>query len=682
MLLFRVDASVPFQSVLLRVLLIFLPVAALLSAILFFSIRLDLQSREERAVTRENSRVEIAGERVGRDFSRAVSDLRILARLPLLRMYLDRGDAASGEELARYFLLLSGEMKRYDQMRVLDVRGREIIRINYNGGQPAIVPRAQLQDKSERNYFRDTIALARGEMYVSPLDLNVEQGQIELPHKPVIRFGMPLFDSAGRKRGIILLNYLGAELLQDFRGSMSGGDPRQGMLLDRDGRCLSAPAAADEWGLLPDKTGRICGRDFAREWRSIADQAAGTLLSDNGLFTFNTVYPLLAEVPSAPDAAALKAAPDARDYRWKIVSFVPRAALYAPAFHNQNSGKVLLVAAYLLAALGAWIIAVISLTRRQARVALQDALDESRRIGAALRQSAEEIEDLYNHAPCGYHSLDANGLIVRINHTELEWLGYSRDEVAGQKRIFDIFTPASQQKFRDCFPKFKELGRIHDLEFELVRKDGSLLPVLVSATAVTDENGNYSMSRSTLFDMTERKKLERELQRQAHIDMLTGLNNRRHFFELAELELARTKRHGAPLAALMLDVDHFKRFNDNYGHHVGDRVLRKMSEVCLHTLREIDIVGRLGGEEFAVLLPETDGARAQEAAERLRLALAGAEVALDGGEVLHFTVSIGISAFEAQDSGADSMLKRADAALYAAKNAGRNRVRVYAPEMA
>lgn len=197
--------------------------------------------------------------------------------------------------------------------------------------------------------------------------------------------------------------------------------------------------------------------------------------------------------------------------------------------------------------------------------------------------------------------------------------------------------------------------------------------IRISSDAVPDiDSGN--LWSGVISDITERKTLEKELERQAHIDVLTGLNNRRHFFELAEHELSRARRHDLPLSALMLDIDHFKRCNDTWGHAVGDRVLQKLAEVCQHTLREIDIFGRIGGEEFTVLLVETNTYAALEAAERLRQALAAATVPLDHGQHLNFTVSIGVAYLTQEDHTIPDLLRRADMALYAAKNSGRNRV--------
>jgi PAS domain S-box-containing protein len=129
----------------------------------------------------------------------------------------------------------------------------------------------------------------------------------------------------------------------------------------------------------------------------------------------------------------------------------------------------------------------------------------------ALRKSAQEIEDLYNHAPCGYHSLNKDGRIVQINNTELNWLGYSREEVAGKMFFVDLIAPGSRQMFRDTFPVFKVRGFVQDLEYELIRKDGTGFPVLLSATAVYDSGGQFVMSRSTLFDISARKLAEKRL---------------------------------------------------------------------------------------------------------------------------------------------------------------------------
>ncbi|OIQ90196.1 signal transduction histidine-protein kinase BarA [mine drainage metagenome] len=141
---------------------------------------------------------------------------------------------------------------------------------------------------------------------------------------------------------------------------------------------------------------------------------------------------------------------------------------------------------------------------------LQD-FSERHRSEEALRGYVREIQDLYDHAPCGYHSLDSDGVIVRINDTELSWLGYDWKEVVGHLRIQDLLTPDSLLMFEATFEQFKRQGYLSDMVLEIRRKDGSVMPVLVSATAIYDGQGNYLMSRSTVYDMTERKRIEDDL---------------------------------------------------------------------------------------------------------------------------------------------------------------------------
>ena len=134
-----------------------------------------------------------------------------------------------------------------------------------------------------------------------------------------------------------------------------------------------------------------------------------------------------------------------------------------------------------------------------------------------IHQAADEIHDLYNHAPCGYHSLDTHGTFVRINDTELVWLGYTREEVIGKMHFTNLLTPEGVRIFQEYFPKFKAEGVMRDLEFDLVRKDGTSLPVLISATAITDRAGNYLMSRATVYDITARQRAENEIRRLARL---------------------------------------------------------------------------------------------------------------------------------------------------------------------
>lgn len=184
----------------------------------------------------------------------------------------------------------------------------------------------------------------------------------------------------------------------------------------------------------------------------------------------------------------------------------------------------------------------------------------------------------------------------------------------------------------------------------------------------------YSAQRLRRDSFLARMRLQeanRQLERLATLDYLTGCANRRHFYAMAEAELARCRRYGRPMGLIILDADHFKAINDRFGHAAGDAVLRALAGTLRAGLRDLDVLGRIGGEEFALLLPETPRHESLSIAERLRRHLAESRIDYEGRE-LAVTASFGVTAREPGDGNVDAIIRRADRALYEAKAAGRN----------
>jgi diguanylate cyclase (GGDEF)-like protein len=177
-----------------------------------------------------------------------------------------------------------------------------------------------------------------------------------------------------------------------------------------------------------------------------------------------------------------------------------------------------------------------------------------------------------------------------------------------------------------------------------------------------------------ITDVTERKRIEAELQEFASTDSLTRLPNRRHFMARIEGQLAQARRGGSGAAVMMCDLDHFKSINDRWGHAIGDDVLRHFAEILRTQLRAGDLAGRIGGEEFAILLAGADLEGAQGVAQRIQERFAAEPLATIGGEAVVLTVSIGVTLMSASDESADTALTRSDFALYRAKKGGRNRI--------
>ncbi len=200
---------------------------------------------------------------------------------------------------------------------------------------------------------------------------------------------------------------------------------------------------------------------------------------------------------------------------------------------------------------------------------------------------------------------------------------------------------------------------------------GSPVPV---ADDGPDEIGDLARSLRHFIEQIGVK--EEALRRLAATDVLTGLANRREFMSRGADEILRARRYNSHVCVLMMDIDHFKKVNDTWGHAVGDEVIRQVASIIRDTCRAVDCVGRIGGEEFAVLLSQTDTEGALIVAERLRETVAGRAISRGGGQTLGVSISIGIAAMTQADDELSHLLGRADAALYEAKQLGRNRVRV------
>jgi diguanylate cyclase (GGDEF)-like protein/PAS domain S-box-containing protein len=659
----RTDHGVRLPAFLVRFALIFLPAAALLTLLVVAKQGLDLRREQEMSRVREAAHIDIAANLIVQDFSLVASDLRILTVTPVLQRFLYRGDEEQLADLLWLFREVAGETKRYDSISYLDMQGREVVRVDYRGGRAVSVPPSRLRDKASRSYFRAANQLGRGEIYVSPIALSTQRGKLEIPFKPIIRFSMPVFDGAGQRRGVLRFSYLCERMLRHFREGMQSGESGVSMLLDREGYWLSSHRAGDEWGFMPGREARNFGRDNPEVWGTVSSSERGALKRDGGMFVYGTVYPLRMpqHAPDDPQLTDAKTPGDvpAADYQWKIVSYLSEDVLRQRSSRNGSS----LLMSYILLGLVIAVIAYFSQGRKVART--------------ALRESEQRLRDITNTVSDGLLVLDRDGKITFANPEAQSLLGYRSDELLGADMCDLLHVLDDGRPMPRIASNVLNVGRTgitcYGQDELFKRKDGVLMPVMVSASAIIKRHQIAGIVVA-FHDISERKQLERELKRRAQTDVLTGLNNRRHFYELAEQELARARRYGKPLAMLMLDVDHFKQVNDIYGHHAGDAALRKLSEVCIATLREIDIIGRYGGEEFVVLLPETDSLRALEAAERLRHALAEADVPLAGGDLLRFTVSIGVTNLAATDADLDSVLKRVDKGLYEAKNSGRNRV--------
>jgi len=301
------------------------------------------------------------------------------------------------------------------------------------------------------------------------------------------------------------------------------------------------------------------------------------------------------------------------------------------------------------------------------------------RLQHEMQESERNFRRLFEKMQDVYYRTDAQGVVQHVGPGVRRVLGYEPREIEG--RTAESYYP--QSKDRDAFKvAILEHGEVSDFPGQMVRRDGQVIDISISSHALYDQRGQFAGVEGIYRDVTQRKNLERELHRLASTDMLTGLSNRRVLLEAAEslfLASAGAGDSGAAAtpapALLILDLDHFKTINDRYGHLEGDRALIEFAAVVRAELRGSDVVGRMGGEEFAVLLPDTRDTEAEAIAQRILQQLRLRQ--LWSGDDQHprgMTASIGVASRLPSDRHLRDWLDRADKALYQAKHLGRDRV--------
>jgi diguanylate cyclase (GGDEF)-like protein/PAS domain S-box-containing protein len=255
-------------------------------------------------------------------------------------------------------------------------------------------------------------------------------------------------------------------------------------------------------------------------------------------------------------------------------------------------------------------------------------------------------------------------------------MGYSTQEVIGASP--DILNGrGTDRQTRYRIRKAMRNGKGIRTELLKYNKQGQGYWMDINLIPLMDKNGEVTHFASIERDLTRYKRMETQLINMALFDSLTGALSRPAFMEQSTKELSRSMRFHRPLSVMMIDIDHFKAINDNYGHAAGDNVLQIFVEAIQEVIRSTDFLGRVGGEEFALLLPDTSAPAAAHLAERIRERITRYPY-LAGDMLIEVTASLGVAEFQSEDRDIKTLLNRADEALYQAKQSGRNRVNIAA----
>ncbi len=429
----------------------------------------------------EASRFDLA---LSRRLEYVIQDVLLLANSSQLKDTLQRDHPHATDYITHNWTNFADIKQVYDQIRWIDETGMERIRVNWSNQGAYSVPVAELQNKKGRYYFDDTIKLDRGQLSISPLDLNIEHGQIELPLKPMIRIGTPIFDLDGIKRGILVINYRADNLLD----LLKQGDQRVWMV-NQEGFWLKGDTPQDEWGFMYNKPESSLAVRFPAAWQEIHSNPSGSFVDDSGMWSFTSIYPAIQAVraggtvvPSVQGSA----------YEWKLIRYEPQSRLWQPLIEQlpRYAGvtlTLLLIAFYA--------------TRRiaKAQAAEQQAYVQLKQTQFAMDQ-----------AGIGIHWVDTRtGKFLYLNEQAAAMLGYTVAEML-QLRIPDIDPNFTPDNFEAITTQAFAGGKAH---FETLNrtKDGRLIPVDLVGYKMPANEGDSPSFITFLTDISARKATDEQL---------------------------------------------------------------------------------------------------------------------------------------------------------------------------
>ena len=550
-----------------------------------------------------------------------------LSKNPIMQNYLHTNDKHQLYELNHIFLSIANINTKIMQLRYINQNGMEIVRVDRTNEQNEafLVDNSQLQDKKSRDYFQIVSHMKEQQIWHSKFDLNREHGKIEIPYRPTLRVALPLFNKQNNFSGMIIVNMLTTNLFNSIRNSSAF----EHFIIDKDGNYIMHPD--DQYSFNKYKgIHRTLLQDFSKD--------ALNILSHPESCKKCYIYPLN-DILHNDDHALMVLKPK-ESYKDALLTSKLESTLYI----------------ILLSILASLFMAFYASIRP---VELQKALFLANK---ELKRFTAIVDKYVVSAKT---NKDTN--IIDVSSAFEVASGYSKNELIG-KPINIIRNPHTPQEFFTNLWKTLSEKNEWNGEIRNTKKDGEDFWLKQNIITIKDDNGEIESFVSVGQDITSKK----ELEQLSAIDKLTGILNRRKIDECLEYQVSLTVRYAKNLSLIIIDIDHFKKVNDTYGHQMGDKVLFEVTKIITNSIRKSDIFGRYGGEEFLLICPETNQEQAFVLAEKLREEVAH----YNFDKVGQKTISIGISQY-AQDDTAATLIKKADIALYEAKNNGRNQSIIY-----
>jgi len=556
-------------------------------------------------------------------------------------LYVNINKDGKQDLIESLFMDIAKTSKNIMQLRFIDIDGDELVRIDRDniGTTPYAIQSDDLQNKKNRYYFKEIFRLNEGELWYSKLDLNIEHGKIERPVKPVLRAGTPFYYK-GKKIGIIVINVF----IQNLLKAITKSEIYNVYILDKDGYVLMGPTDKASWN---------------RYIKSESSDIQSIFQKNRNLILHNTQYfgdGFYSQKLQLHNGEGL------------TLLVVPNNLKLQNKLQENNRNLIIVFLTVVLLSLP--LSYFISLLPAQ----LKERVDKLNRRLKNESLEKDVLLSLFDHSNSILFKWknDEKWSVAFVSKNVHSLLGYSKEdfEINGMcysQCIHSDDLANVKQEFEQAIKNQDYFLKHHP--YRVQSKSGEIKWILDQTIIVRNDKNEIINYIGYLLDITKIKEREIELKALARTDQLTRIYNRVYLDEVLHNQHYRFQRNKEICSIILLDIDYFKEVNDHYGHIVGDKILIEFAQLLQNSLRDGDILGRWGGEEFLIVLPHTQKEQAMILAEKLR------QIVEDHvfTHVMHKTASFGVCSL-GEDITIESLVDNADIALYKAKKSGRNKV--------
>lgn len=558
------------------------------------------------------------------------ASLRYLSHNNILLQAVTNPSEANIEALQDFWVLIARTQGYYSQLRFVDIEGNEVVRINSGKNFIELVEDEYLQNKADRDYIEYAHALGDQEVGTFGIDLEQENGDLVRPLTPTYRVIYPI-TFKGQRLGYFIANL---DIVRIYnRLAYKNRAVNLPIIATSDGYYLMTPSGDDIMGHLVEQNADVnIAKQYPALWNRIQLSDSGTVKDQEGWLSYTKTQ--LGGVKQISN----------------MILFLTTDFSQANAFAQDERKVLYQQATFILIILILLTFTFVTWNYNHEK----NSLDSKIARAAMNGMSAMIITDRHNR-------------IIQVNEEFTRVSGFELADVKGQKPSLFSSGKHSQEFYLSMWKELENTG-LWEGEVINKRRDGSLITQILRIQTVKHNSDTIQFYVASFVDISHRKELENRLRDLSEKDSMTSLWNRRKFDSEMQAHSARAKRYKNQAVSVLalIDIDHFKRVNDRYGHDKGDAVIRQVAKSLEKQLRETDLVARIGGEEFALILPHTDLREAEVVLNRIR-------IAINLESELNITVSVGLTEICSHQ---DETYKRADIALYESKSLGRDTVSI------